>query len=401
MIGGGACEYKQVVAASVFTFGSLAMVGLMLDTGNLRTFFLVALPVGTSALVLSRWLWRQWLIAQRSAGRYLSKAVIVGSLGDVIDIVLRIDKSSGAAYTVVGAVLDGYENHSIDVGPRSLPVLAGSDSIASAVRAAEADTVIVAGQHSGDQKFIRKLSWSLESTSAELVLAAALTDVAGPRIHIRPLDPLPLMHVELPTFTGGKHLIKRSFDVTIAAVALVVLAPILVAIALAIWDDGPGHILFRQERVGRDGATFPMLKFRSMVETAESDLPVLLAQNQGSSVLFKLKNDPRVTRTGAFLRRYSLDELPQLWNILVGDMSLVGPRPPLPREVSQYEEHVNRRLYIKPGLTGLWQISGRSDLSWEESVRLDLYYVENWSLLGDLVIMWRTLKVFVRPSGAY
>src|SRR5690606_27328321 len=146
---------------------------------------------------------------------------------------------------------------------------------------------------------------------------------------------------------------------------------------------------FRQERVGRDGRTFTMIKFRSMVQTAEQDLAALLEKNEGAGLLFKLKDDPRITAVGSFLRKYSLDELPQLWNIFVGDMSIVGPRPPLPREVSEYEAHVNRRLYIKPGLTGLWQISGRSDLSWEESVRLDLYYVENWSLAGDLVIMWR------------
>jgi lipopolysaccharide/colanic/teichoic acid biosynthesis glycosyltransferase len=153
--------------------------------------------------------------------------------------------------------------------------------------------------------------------------------------------------------------------------------------------------------VGRNGETFRMLKFRSMVATAETDLHALLEHNEGSGVLFKLKNDPRVTAVGGFLRKYSLDELPQLWNILVGDMSIVGPRPPLPREVSQYEAHVNRRLYIKPGLTGLWQVSGRSDLSWDQSVRLDLYYVANWSLAGDLHIMWRTVKVVLSPTGAY
>jgi lipopolysaccharide/colanic/teichoic acid biosynthesis glycosyltransferase len=144
-----------------------------------------------------------------------------------------------------------------------------------------------------------------------------------------------------------------------------------------------------------------MLKFRTMVPTAEQDLAALLAANEGSGLLFKMKNDPRVTRIGRVLRKYSLDELPQLWNVFVGDMSLVGPRPPLPREVIDYESHVRRRLYIKPGLTGMWQVGGRSDLSWEESVRLDLYYVENWSLVGDLMILWRTVKVVTQPSGAY
>ncbi len=190
-------------------------------------------------------------------------------------------------------------------------------------------------------------------------------------------------------------------DVTLASLALLVLIPVFLVVASAIRRDSAGPVLFRQERVGRNGGTFRMLKFRSMVSTAEADLLDLLDQNEGSGPLFKLKNDPRITRVGRTLRKYSIDELPQFWNVLVGDMSLVGPRPPLPAEVQGYEDHVHRRLYIKPGLTGMWQVNGRSNLSWEESVRLDLYYVENWSLTGDLIILWRTFRVLVAPVGAY
>ena len=218
---------------------------------------------------------------------------------------------------------------------------------------------------------------------------------------MRPVEGLPLMHVELPNFEGGKHHLKRAADVVAASAALLVLAPTLLVIAVMVRLDSDGPVLFRQERVGKSGRTFTMLKFRSMVQTAERDLVALREQNEGSGVLFKLKNDPRITNIGRFLRKYSIDELPQLWNILVGDMSVVGPRPPLLSEVNEYENHVHRRLYVKPGLTGLWQVNGRSDLSWEESVRLDLYYVENWSLTGDLVIIWRTVKVVIKPLGAY
>ncbi|MES2094829.1 MAG: sugar transferase, partial [Actinomycetota bacterium] len=195
--------------------------------------------------------------------------------------------------------------------------------------------------------------------------------------------------------------VKRMLDVTLASLALLVLIPVFLVVASAIRRDSAGPVLFRQERVGRNGGTFRMLKFRSMVSTAEADLLDLLDQNEGSGPLFKLKNDPRITRVGRTLRKYSIDELPQFWNVLVGDMSLVGPRPPLPAEVQGYEDHVHRRLYIKPGLTGMWQVNGRSNLSWEESVRLDLYYVENWSLTGDLIILWRTFRVLVAPVGAY
>lgn len=206
------------------------------------------------------------------------------------------------------------------------------------------------------------------------------------------------------TWRFSTRFVKRTLDVVLSGVTLLLLAPSMAVIAISIWLDSPGPALYRQKRVGKDGREFWMLKFRSMVATAEQDLDAILAQiswEQNSGILFKMREDPRVTRVGAFLRRYSLDELPQLWNVLVGDMSIVGPRPPLVREVSQHDDGVKRRLYIKPGLTGMWQVNGRSDLSWDESKRLDLYYMENWSLTGDLVIMWRTLRALARPIGDY
>jgi exopolysaccharide biosynthesis polyprenyl glycosylphosphotransferase len=399
VVGMGPGEYKRVFSASAFTFGAVAVAGVASETGEVRM-ILLAFPVGFLAIILSRWLWRQWLISQRAKGRFLSRALIIGPEADVRDVAGRLGDRS-RAYLVVGAVIDGHAQSTIPLGWRDVPVVSGEESIAEAVRVLEADTVIVAGHHSGDNGFVRRLGWSLEETSAQMVLASGLTDVAGPRIHMRPVEGLPLIHVELPTFDGGKHVIKRTFDIVLAALALLVLAPVFAVIALLVRFDSEGPVLFRQERVGKDGRTFKIVKFRSMVPTAESDLGALMAQNEGAGVLFKMKNDPRVTRLGAILRKHSLDELPQIWNILVGDMSIVGPRPPLPREVKEYEQDVSRRLYIKPGLTGLWQISGRSDLSWKESVRLDLYYVENWSLVGDLVIMWRTMKVLLGRSGAY
>jgi exopolysaccharide biosynthesis polyprenyl glycosylphosphotransferase len=209
------------------------------------------------------------------------------------------------------------------------------------------------------------------------------------------------MHVELPIYEGGKHVIKRGFDILVSATALVLLAPVFLIIAVLVRRDSPGPVFFRQQRIGRNGEPFSMIKFRSMVDDAEARLAELADQDDGNGVLFKLRADPRVTKIGRVLRTYSLDELPQLWNVLSGQMSLVGPRPSLPVEVEQYEQHVLRRLYLKPGLTGIWQVNGRSNLSWEESVRLDLYYVENWSLTGDLLILWRTVKVVLRPVGAY
>lgn len=400
-LGVGAAEYKRVVSASAVTFGLLAITFLLFDVEIARGFFLIALPLGTSALVLGRWSWRRWLNNQRRFGNYLSRALVVGDRPDVGYVVRRIHHNSGAAYAVVGAALCEDDTAPIVEGKAVIPVVSTPENVARVAGEMGADTVIVAGGYASESTYIRDLGWELEATGAELVVASRLTNVAGPRIHFRPVEGLPLMHVELPSYDGPKHTLKRVLDVMISGAALLVLLPVMGLIALAIKQDSAGPVLFRQERVGRNGATFQMLKFRSMVQTAEDDLAGLLDKNEGSGVLFKMKHDPRVTRVGKFLRRYSLDELPQLWNIFLGDMSVVGPRPPLPREVADYEGHVRRRLYIKPGLTGMWQVNGRSDLDWEESVRLDLYYVENWSITGDLMIIWRTFRVLTHPVGAY
>ncbi|MET1052782.1 MAG: sugar transferase [Mycetocola sp.] len=400
VIGAGSTEYKRIVSASATTFGMLAILFVILNVDVARGYFLLALPIGTVGLLVAHWTWRRWLVRQRLHDHYLRRALVVGNLDDVGYVIRQIQLKSGGAYNVVGAVVSNTDIHTVTTGTRPVPVVAGVEP-AVAAKSVGADAVIVAGQAAGGPDFIRDLGWKLEGTATDLVLASRLTDVAGPRIHFRPVEGLPLIHVEIPQFEGGKHVLKRAFDAAACAVGIVVLLPLLAAIAIMIKLDDGGPVLFRQQRVGRNERTFSMLKFRTMVTTAEEELDALLAQNEGSGVLFKLKDDPRVTRAGRFLRKYSLDELPQLWNVLIGEMSLVGPRPPLPREVEEYESHVHRRLYIKPGLTGMWQVNGRSDLSWDESVRLDLYYVENWSLTGDLMIVWRTFKTLVQPVGAY
>lgn len=400
VIGVGATEYKRIVNASATTFGLLAIIFVVFNVDVARGYFLLALPIGTMGLLLTHWLWRRWLVRQRLNNHYLCRALVVGNLDDVGYVIRQIQLKSGGAYNVVGAVVANADVGSVDTGTRPVPVV-GDAEPALAARAVGADVVIVAGQAAGGADFIRDLGWKLEGTATSLVLASRLTDVAGPRIHFRPVEGLPLIHVEIPQFEGGKHVLKRAFDVASCSLGLILLLPMFAVIALMIKLDDGGPVLFRQERVGRNERTFSMLKFRTMVTTAEDQLDALRASSEGAGLMFKLREDPRVTRVGKFLRKYSLDEFPQLWNVIVGEMSLVGPRPPLPREVEEYESHVHRRLYIKPGLTGMWQVNGRSDLSWDESVRLDLYYVENWSLTGDLMIVWRTFKTLVHPVGAY
>jgi exopolysaccharide biosynthesis polyprenyl glycosylphosphotransferase len=211
-----------------------------------------------------------------------------------------------------------------------------------------------------------------------------------------------MIHVEAPEFRGGRKLVKGLSDRALAATALLLVAPLCLVVAVAIKLTSRGPVLFRQTRVGRGGREFQVLKFRTMVAGAHAMRDILADRNEkNDGLLFKIRNDPRVTLVGRWLRRWSLDELPQLANVVSGQMSLVGPRPPLPEEVARYDGDVARRLLVKPGITGLWQVSGRSDLSWEDGVRLDLYYVENWSLAADLVILCKTVGAVIRQRGAY
>lgn len=401
ILGGGAKEYTRVAHATGFALGTLAMLYVLFEWEGVRSQLFWGLPAGGFALIVSRWLSRRWLVRQRAAGRYCSRTIVVGSRDDVEYAIRTLGGDGKLGYTVVGTALLDDDIDSLRVDDHVYAVVRGADAVPRAAAGLRADTIIVAGQPTGDPSYIKRLAWELEGTAAELVLSSRIADVAGPRMSLRPVEGMPLIHVRIPTFDGGAHLIKRALDIVVSGFALLCFAPVAFVIAMAIKIDDPGPAFFHQERVGRDGRTFKMVKFRSMRVNAEAELAKLLEANEGAGPLFKLKEDPRVTRIGSFLRRYSLDEVPQFWNVLRGDMSVVGPRPPLPSEVTAYDGTVFRRLYIKPGITGPWQVGGRSDLSWEESVRLDLRYVENWSVLSDIVLMWRTAKVMIKPEGAY
>lgn len=287
----------------------------------------------------------------------------------------------------------------IGLGDTTVPVIGGIDDVLDVARRRRVAAVLVAGAVPGGRERIRRLGWQLEADGIELVVSSPLADVTSARVHERPVDGLPLMHVEMPDYSRRAG--KRAFDLAGAALGIVLLAPVFGLVALAIRVDDGGPVLFRQTRVGRGGAPFSICKFRTMCVDAEQRLADLRTRNDGAGPLFKLHDDPRVTRVGRFLRRTSLDELPQLWNVLVGTMSLVGPRPALPSEVERYRDFDDRRLLVTPGITGLWQVSGRSDLDWAEGVRLDQYYVENWSFLHDVVILARTLPSVLRSRGAY
>lgn len=396
-----AAEYRGVAHATGLAFGMLALGDVVLSLHGMQLLVLIAAPLGLGMLMLSRWSWRRWLTVQRAEGAYASRTMVIGDTDDVEYVIESLGRNNSAGLRVVGVTLLDSDEHELIVGDGAYPVLGDLSTAGDVARDLGADTIIVASRPQGDAEFVRRLSWQLEGTAAELVLSSRLADVAGPRLSFEALDGLPLIRMRIPSYSGGQHIVKRALDVTVAACALIPIALAYPVIALLIKLDSPGPVFFFQERVGRDGTPFRMVKFRSMHVDAEQQLAALRARNEGAGVLFKMKDDPRVTRVGRVLRKLSLDELPQFWNVFTGAMSVVGPRPPLPSEVTGYDGNVFRRLYIKPGITGLWQVSGRSDLTWDESVRLDLRYVENWSIVNDLQIMWRTAKVMFAPTGAY
>lgn len=402
VLGTGPEEYKLIANGAVRLFGLVAIIAYLFHIDLARGYILAAFPLGIVVLCFSRWMWRQWLNAQRLHGRYCSRVLLVGSAVSAARVAGELSRQPSAGYLVVGACIPSGEIGGRLVGTQ-IPVLATLDHLHAALETVAADTVVVTSSDEISPQRMRELSWSLEPGRHRLVVAPSLTDIGGPRIHTRPVAGLPLIHVETPSYEGRKLFTKRAFDLVVSGLLILVLSPVLGIIALLIRFDSHGRMLFRQQRVGINGTEFTMLKFRSMVSDAEARLVALQDEQrlEGNVVMFKMKGDPRVTPVGRFLRRFSLDELPQLFNVFGGKMSLVGPRPPLKHEVDLYETHVHRRFLVKPGITGLWQVSGRSNLSWEDTVRLDLFYVENWSMTGDIIILWRTARAVVAREGAY
>ncbi|WP_346621249.1 sugar transferase [Blastococcus montanus] len=395
----GAEEFRRVFIAATMLLAALGSVAWALDLKIARGFIVIALPLATVLTLLSRYAQRRLLHRRRQAGQNLQTTLIVGHRNAVAFLRKELAREAYHGYDAIGCCLpDGDQGNPADFD--GLTVLGGFSDIADVVRAHRIDTVAVMPSPELDGAALRRLGWDLEKTHAELLLAPAITEIAGPRVHIRPVCGLPLLHVERPELRGVRRLTKETFDRTAAVLGILALLPVFVAITLAILLTSRGPVLFRQVRIGRDGQEFSMLKFRSMVPGAEKMQQVLAADSDGNGVLFKMRHDPRVTPVGRVLRRYSLDELPQLFNVLRGEMSLVGPRPPLSSEVERYGYDMRRRFLVKPGLTGLWQVSGRSNLSWDDSVRADVRYVENWSLTFDFMILWKTVGAVLRGSGA-
>jgi exopolysaccharide biosynthesis polyprenyl glycosylphosphotransferase len=398
-LGTGSDEFRRVLNAGLTLTGALALISYAVNNELSRLYLIISMQVIVVVDLVVRMVLRKRLHRLRQRGLCMSTVVAVGHASAVSQLICELRREPHHGLQVVAACLadDATVNEVAGV-----PVVGDLDDTASVVRNMNAGTVAVLSCPEMDGIKLRTLAWELEKTGTDLCVAPALLDVAGPRTTVRPTAGLTLLHVDHPQLSGPRQVVKDLFDRSAAAFGLMALSPLLITIALAVRlsDDGPA--LFTQTRVGKDGQYFKIYKFRTMVVNAEALLrDVSNANESEGGVLFKIRKDPRITAIGAKLRKSSLDELPQLINVLRGEMSLVGPRPALPDEAARYADHVRRRLVVKPGLTGMWQVSGRSELTWDESVRMDLRYVENWSFALDLQILWKTISVLLHGSGAY
>jgi exopolysaccharide biosynthesis polyprenyl glycosylphosphotransferase len=397
-IGVGTDEFRRVVNTGICLTAAVAIVSYATKTEIARGYVVVSLPSVTVFDLLARYVLRKRLHRLRELGSCMRRVVVVGHPDVISDLSTVLRRATYHGLWVVAACVLGPDCPKVIDG---IPAVGGLGNVVSLVQRTGADTVAVLACPEMSGARLRDLAWALEKSGTDLCVAPALLDVAGPRTTIRPTAGLPLLHMDHPEFTGIPRLIKSAFDRALALSALTLLLPFFLAIAAAIRLGDAGPAFFRQVRVGKDGKPFTLYKFRTMVVDAELRRADLIALNDSDGVLFKIRKDPRVTAVGSWLRRHSLDELPQLINVLKGDMSLVGPRPALPREAESYGNHVRRRLAVKPGITGLWQVNGRSDLPWDEAVRLDVRYVENWSFVLDLQILWKTWSAVTNGKGAY
>ncbi|XVX19520.1 sugar transferase [Actinomycetota bacterium] len=399
-IGLGSDEFVRVGRAAATMFAVISAVAFILNYDISRVFVLVALPLTLLGSLVFRRVLRARLAHTRAAGRDLQPTIVVGHGQQATDLVRDLGGApADTGFSVVGVCGSGLPA-SVETDKGAVPVLGAAADVVRLVRTSGAEVVVVCSDADLAGHALRRLSWALAKEGAELFIAPGIADVAAPRVAVRPLGSFSLLHVERPIVGGAKLFISRAMDLFLGGLITFAALPVLAAVALLVKLEDRGPIFFRQKRVGVDGHEFEMLKFRSMVVDAEDRLEEL-ESTQSNVLLFKHREDPRVTRIGRFIRRYSLDELPQLFNVLRGEMALVGPRPPLRSEVDQYEPDAIERMRVRPGMTGLWQVSGRSDLSWEESLRLDLWYVDNWSPMLDIQILARTFSAVVAGRGAY
>ncbi|MEZ5139819.1 MAG: sugar transferase [Acidimicrobiales bacterium] len=389
-------EFRRVVNASFLGTLTVAVaanaVGILPSRGGLVLLGATAIVVVTAEREIAR----RVFLRLRAAGQMVRYVVIAGANPEGRDIAAMLQAEPWLGYQVVGFVDDQATSGEPVPGVR---LLGGVAELPGILHEFPNASVIVAAS-AVDSAVTNRLARDLLDQGVHVELSSTLRDISSQRLTVRPLGRFPIVYVEPVTRGGWRAWAKRSFDVVGAVVGLILTSPILLAAAVAVKLDSRGPVLFRQVRVGRDSEPFSVLKIRTMVPDAEDRLAELREQNEADGPLFKMADDPRITRVGKLLRVTSIDELPQLWNVLTGEMSLVGPRPALPHETEEWDALLAQRLRVKPGITGMWQVSGRSDSSFEDYTRLDLYYVDNWSLATDLAILAKTIPVVALRKGA-
>ncbi|MCV7227162.1 sugar transferase [Mycolicibacterium komossense] len=404
LVGIGSEEYRRVVSATAWVFGLAAVTSLILQTQLSRGYLMIALPIGLVGLLAGRHAIRRNLAKKRLRGEFVTRVLILGKPEQAAVLCTSLDRSKEVGYSVAGVCIpdyDGAVGQQLITSSGALPILGDENSVEVALRLTGADALAVTAVEQLGHEKMRKLAWRLDSLGVDIIVVPGMTDIAGPRLKLRPIDNLPLFHIARPNHGGPSMYGKRAFDLIFGTAALAVLLPAMVITALAIKCDDGGPVFFRQDRVGQHGKLFRILKFRSMSVDAEIRKGAEQSKGGNAGVFFKSASDSRVTRVGRLIRATSVDELPQLFNVLGGSMSIVGPRPLVPGEGESVEDFVARRALVKPGITGLWQVSGRSDVSEEERIRLDHSYVDNWSCVQDLVIVWRTARAVLNRDGAY
>ncbi len=405
VIGSGIDEFRRVRNASIVPFFMFAAAELWLKAGFARIYVMLALVVGFVLINIGRYVWRRALWRQRVRGLNTTRTIVLGADSATVALAESLSRDHNAGLEIVGACIPGYRgapNALLELSTVNIPILGDETQLVEAVRTTGADVVAVTASEALDSGRLKELTWQLDGTDTRLVLAPGLLDIADNRLRVSSSTTgPPLIHVERPQYRKTASITKTTFDRTMAICLLFFLAPVLLTVAAAVKLTSRGPVFYTADRIGAGGAAFPMMKFRSMSVGADKRKADLAAQNEAAGPLFKMRDDPRITSVGKIIRRYSLDELPQLFNVLAGHMSLVGPRPHLEQEVALYTNESERRMLVRPGLTGLWQVSGRSDLSWDESINLDLYYVENWSILLDMYILMKTFKAVISSDGAY
>jgi exopolysaccharide biosynthesis polyprenyl glycosylphosphotransferase len=390
-------EVHRIVNAVVIGTLAVAAAGNLANVLQRRSGLVLLAVFAGVTVTLERELARRLFTRLRTAGKMRRTVVVAGANPEGRDIAAMLQAEPWLGYTVVGFV----DDHVTTPEPVPGVPLLGTVAHLPAILGGHPGTSVIVASSGVDSSVTNRMARDLLDQGIHVELSSTLRDISSQRLTVRPLGRFPVVYVEPVARDGWRAAAKRSFDVVLAAIGLVLVAPVIALAAVAIKLDSRGPVLFRQVRVGRNSEPFGVLKLRTMVVDAEAMLPDLLASNEADGPLFKMAHDPRVTRVGRILRVTSIDELPQLWNVLKGEMSLVGPRPALPHETEEWDALLAQRLRVKPGITGMWQVSGRSDTSFEDYTRLDLYYVDNWSLTTDLAILCKTLPVVLLRRGAH